>query len=128
MAQSGTMGPPFPLIIFSHGTGASATEYSFFLKHLASHGFVVAGPDHEDCRGRCTDQDHAVEIANRPSDVSMVLDQLLSQSDGDHPLFHNLIDSGHVAVAGESYGGWTALTVLERDSRFRAGLAMNPGR
>jgi dienelactone hydrolase len=127
VATSGTAAPPFPLIIFSHGQGASATEYSFFLKHLASHGFVVAGPDHEDCRARCTEQDHAAEIANRPADLSMVLDQLLSQSVSDHPLFHNMIDPARVGVAGQSYGGWTALTVLEGDSRFRAGIAMNPG-
>jgi dienelactone hydrolase len=119
-------GGPFPLIVFSHGYQASPTNYGRLLAHLASHGFVVAGPEHQDCRAQCTAQNREAEVDSRPADVSAVLDRLLALNDGDDPTFHHLVDPARVGMAGQSFGGWTTLTVLERDPRFRAGLAMAP--
>ena len=119
-------GGPFPLIVFSHGYQASPTNYGRLLAHLASHGFVVAGPEHQDCRAQCTAQNREAEVDSRPADVSAVLDGLLALNDGDDPTFHHLVDPARVGMAGQSFGGWTTLTVLERDPRFRAGLAMAP--
>ena len=119
-------GQPFPLIVFSHGYQASPTVYSQLIFRLVSHGFVVAGPEHQDCRAQCTAQNRATEVENRPADVSAVLDGLLALNDGDDPLFRSLLDPARVGLAGQSFGGWTALIVLERDSRFRAGLALAP--
>ncbi len=119
-------GGPFPLIVFSHGYQASPTNYSKLIAHLASHGFVVAGPEHRDCTAQCTAQNREREVDTRPADVSAVLDGLLALNDGDDPVFHHLVDPARVGMAGQSFGGWTTLTVLERDPRFRAGLAMAP--
>jgi dienelactone hydrolase len=121
-------GGPFPLVVFSHGYGlAPSYYYSSLMNYLASHGFVVAAPSHEDCTQRCTAASYQADRANRPADVSMVLDTLLALNDGDDPVFRALVDPERVGVAGQSLGGWTTLTVLERDPRFRAGLAISPG-
>ncbi len=36
----------FPVIVFSHGHQDDAIDYAFTLEMLASHGYVVAAPDH----------------------------------------------------------------------------------
>src|SRR5690242_15803818 len=41
-------GAPYPLIIYSHGGGGAPTEIVTALQRLASHGFVVAAPEHAD--------------------------------------------------------------------------------
>jgi len=119
-------GGPFPLIVFSHGAGSSPNNYSKLLTHLASHGFVVAGPEHQDCARQCTRQNFATEAEDRPADASAVLDGLLAANSGDAAIFQHLVDPDRVGMAGQSFGGWTALIVLERDSRFRAGFALTP--
>jgi dienelactone hydrolase len=126
LAEPAAAGRPFPLVVFSHGSGASPLDYSNLLSHLASHGFVVAARYHRDCVGVCRQQPPGANAANRPPDVSMVLDTLEALDRSDDPVFRRLVDLERVGVAGHSFGGWTTLTVLERDSRFRAGLAMSP--
>ena len=37
---------PWPLALFSHGHQGYAENSSFLMAHLASHGWVVAAPDH----------------------------------------------------------------------------------
>src|SRR5439155_87759 len=37
---------PFPLVLFSHGNGGIRFQSLFLCAHLASHGYVVASPDH----------------------------------------------------------------------------------
>ena len=36
----------FPLVVFSHGWGGHRRQTTHFCTHLASHGYVVASPDH----------------------------------------------------------------------------------
>jgi predicted dienelactone hydrolase len=36
----------FPLVVFSHGNGGVRFQSWFLMQALASHGFVVAAPDH----------------------------------------------------------------------------------
>ncbi len=37
---------PYPLVVFSHGNGGMRLQSLFFTEYLASHGYVVAAPDH----------------------------------------------------------------------------------
>jgi hypothetical protein len=37
---------PAPVVVLSHGFGATRASYVYLSRHLASHGFVVAAPEH----------------------------------------------------------------------------------
>lgn len=122
-----------PLIIFSHGYGSGRASSIRLLTHLARHGFVVAAPQHNDCAVTpCQsvpaprDPSTAEQGQRRIEDITAVLDGLNALDAGDDDILTGLIDPDRVGLAGQSFGGWTTLQVLQRDARFRAGLAMSP--
>jgi hypothetical protein len=48
---SATPAQGYPLIVFSHGNSATRFGYTYLCEMLASHGYVVAAPDHTgNCR------------------------------------------------------------------------------
>jgi predicted dienelactone hydrolase len=113
-----------PLVIFSHCF--ECMRYSSFslAERLASHGIVVAAPDH--ARNTLFDSGAMLNsefLATRASDVSAVLDELLIENSQALPQsLQGRIDPTRVAVAGHSYGAVTAGKVLQDDARFKAGL------
>ena len=115
-------GGPWPLVLFSHGFGGIRFQSFFLTEHLASHGFVVAAPDHPG--NTLTDVafgggDATQSSIDRPLDMLFVLDQMLG---GSIP-----VDAQRIGVTGHSFGAWTALEVARRDTRFRAVFPMAPG-
>jgi pimeloyl-ACP methyl ester carboxylesterase len=116
-------------VLFSHGRGSNAAASLPILSHLASYGFVVVGPDHQDCASACHDPDDFIaEAARRPDDIVAVLEHLLALSaGGQDPVLTNLLDPARVGVAGASLGGFTALKVMEIDSRVRGAVLLAPG-
>lgn len=121
-------GGPWPLVVFSHGYGGVRFQSYFLTEHLASHGFVVAAPDHSgntllDLQGLGSGSAAAQSAIDRPLDVLFVTDRLLDGTAGV-PL---ALDAERVGVTGHSFGGWTALEVTRRDGRFRVAFPMAPG-
>ncbi len=119
----------FPLIVFSHGFGASRRQSTFFCTHLASHGYVVAAMDHvgnttaDMISGVGSPGDPAVIdrfIVSRPQDASFVISQMLNCASG-----HSVLPE-QVGMSGHSFGGWTALKTLESDTRVKAVLLLAP--
>jgi predicted dienelactone hydrolase len=104
----------FPLVVFSHGNGGVRFQSWFLMEALASHGFLVAAPDHAGNTAldaiAGTSDPIGVAANNRPRDVSFVIDQITTELDRDpaSPL-RGRIDERHIAVAGHSFGGFTAL-------------------
>ncbi|MGH9231513.1 MAG: alpha/beta hydrolase family protein [Acidimicrobiales bacterium] len=104
----------FPLVVFSHGNGGVRFQSWFLMEALASHGFVVAAPDHAGNTAldaiAGTSDPIGVAAANRPRDVSFVIDEITNKLDRDAagPL-HRRIDERHIGVVGHSFGGFTAL-------------------
>jgi predicted dienelactone hydrolase len=94
---------PFPVVVFSHGHQGFGEYSSFLMEHLASHGWIVAAPDHT---GNTTldGSDRATEIyAQRPRDISAVLDWIDASG---LPTTDTRLAMGH------SFGGYTVLALL----------------
>ncbi len=123
-SQPASSPPQWPLVVFSHCY--QCTRYSSFslAERLASHGIAVAAPDH--ARNTLFDSGAMLNVeflATRASDVSAVLDELLTESSRALPeSLQGRFDASRVAVAGHSYGAVTAGKILQDDARFRAGL------
>jgi dienelactone hydrolase len=113
-----------PLVVFSHCY--ECTRYSSFslAERLASHGIAVAAPDH--ARNTLFDSGAMLNVAflaTRASDVSAVLDELLTDNSQALPeSLRGRFDAARVGVAGHSYGAVTAGKILQDDPRFKAGL------
>ncbi len=122
----------YPLIVFSHGNTGIRVQSVFFATHLASHGFVVATPDHH---GN-TFIDAVAEIfdpfsaENRPLDMSFLIDQMLALSAGSGGLFEGAIDSAKIGASGHSFGGFTTFVLTGagpfQDARIRAAFPQAP--
>jgi predicted dienelactone hydrolase len=93
----------FPLILLSHGTGASSLMMGWLGTALASRGYIAAAVNHP---GNNSLEDYTVQGFSfwweRATDISTLLDQLLAD-----PLFGARIDSKRVGAAGFSLGGFT---------------------
>lgn len=113
-----------PLVVFSHCY--ECTRYSSFslAERLASHGIAVAAPDH--ARNTLFDSGAMLTVeflATRASDVSAVLDELLTENSAALPqALQGRFDAQRVAIAGHSFGAVTAGKILQDDPRFKAGL------
>lgn len=100
-------GGPYPLVVFSHGYALSPIVYSAIVEHLASEGYVVLGPEHDEIfDGSLTG--FWSSLIDRPVDVSRAIDEA-ERLTAPGAAFEGLIDTDHVAVVGHSYGGYTAL-------------------
>ena len=100
---------PYPLVIFSHGFGANAAWFSTFVEHLASHGFVVLAPEHVETWDAEWSEIPKASI-DRPRDIKQTLDYAEDATAAGGELA-GLLDMANVAVAGHSYGGYTALAM-----------------
>lgn len=128
-----------PLIAFSHGFGGHRRQTTFLCTHLASHGYVVAAPDHTgntifdiiqavmalQSGAELPDPTTTVKefIAARPADIRFMIDRILDGSAGG--LAAN-VNTGGIGMTGHSFGGWTTLAVIGSDPRIRAALPLAP--
>jgi predicted dienelactone hydrolase len=121
---------PFPLVLFSHGNGGIRFQSFFFAAHLASHGYVVATPDHHG--NTFTDAiDGIVDpgvAANRPLDLSFLIDQFLAFNGEADNRFQGAILPEAIGASGHSFGGFTVLVLAGPggDPRIKAILPQAP--
>jgi predicted dienelactone hydrolase len=117
---------PMPIVVISHGLGSGRAAFKYFAEHLASHGFVVAVPEHPGSSerqisalldGKADDVSNPKEFIDRPLDVSYLLDELsrLNQTD---ERFKGRLNLKQVGVMGQSFGGYTALALVGAKINF----------
>jgi dienelactone hydrolase len=125
-------GAPYPLVLFSHGDGGLRVQNFTLCERLASHGFVVAAPDHY-ANAAVTNVPGTEPIIFDPTtmdtsyypqrrlDIQFLAAQLSLINVADGPL-HGLFDFSRLGMAGHSSGGWTTLDAGVTDD-FLDGIA-----
>lgn len=150
-----------PVVVFSHGLGGSREAAIYLGKHWAKNGYICVFIQHpgsdesfwkpkfagangqvgnrsqilDEFRSTVKNPMHAV---NRANDVHFVIDQLerINQS---HSTLAGKLDLNALAIAGHSYGSWTALTASGQrlitpwgrdmsspDARIKAAVYLSP--
>lgn len=137
LARAGT----YPLVIFSHSSGAGRRSATFLCTHLSSHGYIVGALDHSEIvaaelarnANETPEQKSArwqALIASRVPDVLFLLNHLLGNASpfGDEvSKLEARVDQNQIGIVGHSFGGWTALAATEVEQRIQAVVALAPG-
>ncbi len=147
---------PYPLILFSHGWNGFRAQNTFQVEELASHGYIVAAPDHTYGSVATVFPDGTAALNNRmalPSgmglpevefmvaarllgqqwagDLSFIVDYLAgNQRSADEGLLVgqlvSWIDFEKIGVMGHSTGGGAAIQFCGTDPRCQTVLGMDP--
>lgn len=130
----------WPIVILSHGYGATRSSYSGLAAGLASRGYVVVTLDHPyesavteladgsivadsndfPYSGTQAERDAymAARLETRARDISFVIDQLSRPAElGD---FSRNLDLDHIAAIGHSFGGAASVAAAQEDMRIKA--------
>ncbi len=101
--------PGQTLLVFSHGYEGINKQSIELMEALASHGFVVASPEHVGNSNGSPGDPFDTAAANRVPDVSFVIDTMLARSQDAEDAFHDRLDETRVGVIGNSFGAMTAI-------------------
>jgi dienelactone hydrolase len=117
----------FPLIVFSHGMGATVPPYLSALERWVRKGYAVAAPTFPLSSGTAPGGPSLVGYQQQPADVSFVLDRVLALARRSRAGLRKTINRHRVGAAGHSLGAVTTLALTAnsccRDRRVDAGVA-----
>jgi len=142
----------YPLLLFSHGWNGFRAQNTYQMEELASHGYVVAAPDHTYGSVATVFPDGRVAINNpealpfeggllleefKPianqlinqwaNDLGFILDMLSQDYSGIQlGLLAGRLDLENVGVLGHSTGGGAAMEFCAEDTRCGAVFGMDP--
>ena len=114
----------FPLVVFSHGAYGIRFQNSFFTVMLASHGYVVVAPDHEqntlwDIITYGYDSTTLLPSAMlRPNDLAFLMDTFTAKNYDPADDFYGVINGFRIGVTGHSFGGFACFPAA-RDNQPR---------
>jgi predicted dienelactone hydrolase len=118
---------PRALVVMSHCYACLRIGKAFLAERLASHGIVVAAPEHvgnslyDALAGDPGNLDEPT-LLRRVADVQAVTDALLAGQTGE--LAVAAIDPARIGLVGHSFGASTVGLALATDPRYRAGYAI----
>ncbi len=104
---------PFPVAVYSHGSGGEGLVGYPYAERFASHGWIVFAPSHAgntavDGLGGTLDP-FVIVAVNRPKDISAILDEAEGGFAGD--AVAQATDLSSVFMFGHSFGGYTSLAI-----------------
>lgn len=105
---------PYPLVVVAHGFQLPPTQYTGYVRRLATHGYVAVTADFQ---AGLFGTDH---LANAQ--------QVLAAIDwaADEPTLEGVVDTGAVGLTGHSLGGKLAVHGAALDPRVRASITLDP--
>ena len=107
---------PFPLVVYTHGSGGLRYIHSDYTESLASHGHVVIAADHTGNTAvdqfLDTEDDRPTIAYNRPRDVQVMIDEMLDPESQETVGFVGSVDPERVAVTGHSLGGYATYAIV----------------
>ena len=123
-------GGPFPLVVFSHGSGVSSpARYELLFNAWAAAGYVIAAPKYPLSSTSLSGANG--DAVNQPADVSFLISEVVRLGADRASPFAGLVKGDRVAVAGHSLGAVTTLGVAFNgccvDQRIDAAIVMAGG-
>ena len=125
---------PYPLILFSHGSGGIRFQSVFQTAHLASHGYVVVSADHfgntlydlfldKDAQNTKTLFKAAID---RPLDVKFMFEEIRRRNQDKKDHFYQMIHLKQIGTTGHSFGGMTSILVTKEIEGIRVVIPQTP--
>ena len=94
------------MVIVSHGSGGEFNDHHWLINTLLDEGYIVGALNHPFNTTRDNTPEGIVSVWDRPADVSLVLTDILENTDKGQQ-----IDAMRIGVAGFSSGGYTAIAL-----------------
>jgi len=136
-----------PVVVFTPGYTATATDYTFLLEDLASRGYVVAAVNHT-YEATAVDLGHgrlvrslvgshlggpvlrdrwplSSAVSARLLDLKFVVSEIEALNARGRSPFAGKLDLARIAVVGHSLGGLTAYLGIESDPRLKAAVMLD---
>ncbi|MFN3217726.1 MAG: alpha/beta fold hydrolase [Acidimicrobiales bacterium] len=98
-----------PLVIFSHGYEGINKQSVDLMETLASHGFVVAAPEHVGNSQSAPGDTFDTAAANRVPDVAFLIDTMIAKHRDATDPFAGRLGEERITVVGHSFGAMTAI-------------------
>lgn len=119
----------FPLVVFGNGYLEPPSAYSLILDYWVSQGYIVAAPQFPLSQTNSVGGPWEADILNQPGDLSAAISFMISQNTTAGSAFFGLINTGEIAVAGQSDGADDALAVgynsCCKDVRVKAVISLS---
>ena len=114
---------PRPVVLLSHGLGGTRDALSYLGRHWASYGYICVAMQHPGTDDSVWRDERPAErmramrraarqwspALERANDVPFVLDVLTTLAEHEDSPLHGRLDLEHIAIAGHSFGAWTAM-------------------